>query len=208
VHAHPDRVLVRSVYRGRVRWAFPHRLVGEHDGRLALYLALGTPGVSMGRDADGRYLERWARGDDPVPHAWRHTHALDLVRLGEAHALRLFWDPAWRFLGWYVNLQAPLRRTALGYDTTDWALDVWVEPDGTWEWKDEGDFSEAQALGILDGAAAARVRAEGERVVAEAPWPTGWEEWRPDPEWPLPALPGAWDVVEPSPPSRPGMLTP
>ena len=191
----PDVVLVRSVYRGRARWAFPHRLVGEHDGRLALYLALGTPGVSMGRDADGRYLERWARGDDPVPHPWRRTQVLQLVRPGDAHSLWLFWDEAWDFRGWYVNLQAPLRRTRLGYDTTDWALDVCVDPDGTWAWKDEADFAEAQVLGILDAEAAAAVRREGQRVVAERPWPTGWEEWRPDPAWPLPELPEGWDAV-------------
>ncbi len=189
-----DVVLVRSVYRGRVRWAFPHRVVGDREGRLALYLALGTPGVSMGRGPDGRYLERWARGDDPVRHVWQRTHALDLIRHGAAHALRLFWDEDWRFLGWYVNLQAPLRRTPLGYDTTDWALDVWVEPDGRWAWKDEEDFAEAQALGILDEEAAVSVRAEGERVVAERPWPTGWESWRPEAAWPLPQLPEDWDA--------------
>ena len=53
----------------------------------------------------------------------------------------LFWDESWSFLGWYVNLQSPLRRSPLGFDMTDWALDVWVEPDGRWQWKDEDDFA-------------------------------------------------------------------
>lgn len=60
-----------------------------------------------------------------------------------------------------------------------------------WAWKDEDDFAEAQALGILDPAAAA-IRAEGETVIAERPWPTGWEEWRPDPAWTPPPLPDGW----------------
>ena len=117
------------------------------------------------------------------------------MRLGDPHTVELFWDEHWRFLGWYVNLQAPLVETVHGYDTTDWALDVWVEPDGAWEWKDEDDFAEAQALGVLTEARAAEVRATGERVVAERPWPTGWENWRPDPTWPLLSLPEGWDVV-------------
>ena len=48
---------VRSVYRGRVRWAFPHRVVFDDGERFGLYLAPGAEGVWMGRDPDGRYLE-------------------------------------------------------------------------------------------------------------------------------------------------------
>jgi hypothetical protein len=45
----------------------------------------------------------------------------------------------------------------------------------------------------LDDAASAR--AEGERVLAAWPFPTGWEDFRPDPRWELPQLPAGWDVV-------------
>jgi hypothetical protein len=190
-----DAVLLRSVYSGRVRWAFPHLFVGEDGGRLGLYIAPGTPGVWMGRDGDGRYLERWARGDDPHPHVWRIHHILWLVRPADEHMLGLMWDERWGFTGWYVNLQAPVRETPLGYDTTDWALDIVVTPDGTWAWKDEDDFAEARRLGVLDEEAAAAVRAEGERVVAEWPFPTGWEQWRPDPAWDKPELPAGWADV-------------
>ena len=62
---------------------------------------------------------------------------------------------------------------------TDQALDVLVEPDGTWRWKDEDDLAEAQALEIWTADEAAAIRAEGERVIAVRPWPTGWESWRP-----------------------------
>jgi predicted RNA-binding protein associated with RNAse of E/G family len=34
-------------------------------------------------------------------------------------------------------------------ETTDHALDVIVEPAGTWGWKDEDDFTEAQELGVF-----------------------------------------------------------
>jgi hypothetical protein len=30
-------------------------------------------------------------------------------------------------------------------------------------------------------------------VLAERPWPTGWEDWRPDPQWSPPSLPEGWD---------------
>jgi predicted RNA-binding protein associated with RNAse of E/G family len=109
--------------------------------------------------------------------------------------LGLFWSDDWRFLGWYVNLQAPVVIRGHRFDTTDWALDIWVEPDGGWEWKDEDHFARIVELGIIDDATAAALRAEGERVIAERPWPTGWEHWRPPPEWGPLVLPPDWDAV-------------
>ena len=192
-----DWILLRSVYRARVRWGFMHCVVESGPEALVVYLPPGSPGASMGRDRDGRYLERWVRGDPALPHAWERSHVLKLLRPREAHTLELFWDESWAFSGWYVNLQTPLTRTTFGFDTTDLALDVTVEPDGTWAWKDEDDFAEAIALGVLTDAEAAEVVAQGERVIAALPelLPTGWEEWRPDLGWTPPELPAGWDVV-------------
>ena len=39
-----------------------------------------------------------------------------------------------------------------------------------------------------------RIWAEGERLLAEGPFPTGWEEWRPDPAWNVPELPAEWRI--------------
>ena len=138
-----DHVLLRSIYRGRVRWTWPHRFVGEHDGRLGIYCRPGNRGKLMRRDDDRGYLEAWVRGDPPLDHVWERTHVLRFMRAGDAHTIELLWDEAWSFLGWYVNLQAPLRVNGNRFDTTDWALDIVVEPDGTWRWKDEDEFAQA-----------------------------------------------------------------
>ncbi len=122
---------------------------------------------------------------------------LKLLRPADAHTLELFWNAAWEFRGWYVNLQTPLEETPLGFDTTDLALDVTIDPNGRWAWKDEDDFAEAIELGVLSPEHAASVRREGERVIAALPdlIPTGWEEWRPDPDWGAPDLPAGWDSL-------------
>jgi hypothetical protein len=172
-----DVVEVRSMYRGRMRSAFPHRVVADDGERFALYLAPGAQGYWIPRNESG--LERWASGDDPEPHAWQRHHVLWLVRRGHAHMLGHFWDESWAFKAWYVNLQIPIAESAGFVDTMDQVLDVVVEPDGTWHWKDEDDFAEAQALGVFTPEEAAAVRAEGQRVIAARPWPTGWEAWRP-----------------------------
>jgi hypothetical protein len=46
-------------------------------------------------------------------------------------------------------------------------------------------------------ALAARVRRDGRRAVAAItawgpPFSDGWPDWRPDPRWPVPALPADW----------------
>ena len=54
---------------------------------------------------------------------WSGHHVLMLTPVGAAHSFWAHWDDAWRFEGWYVNLQEPLRRTRFGWDTADEVLD-------------------------------------------------------------------------------------
>ena len=95
-----------------------------------------------------------------------------------------------------MNLQMPLRRRPGGYDTRDLQLDLVVEPAGSVTWKDEDHLEQALESGLLSADDARLARGEAERVLAEWPFPTGWEDWRPDPGWELPELPAGWDVVE------------
>src|SRR5207253_10191329 len=148
------------------------------DGKtFVTYLAPGSKGVSMGRDGKGKYVDRWVTDEPLRPWTWRQHHVLALTRRGEAHSLWLLWTEQWDFRCWYVQLQDPFVERNGALETTDHALDVLVHPDGTWEWKDEDDFAEARALGAFDDAQATAIRAEGERVIAARPWPTGWEDW-------------------------------
>jgi hypothetical protein len=190
-----EQILLRSNYRGNVRWCWPHHYVGEWDGRHGLYVQPGAQGKLMKHVVGKSYLDYWVTDRPAFDYTWERTHVLRFMREGDEHTVELFWDEAWSFLGWYVNLQAPLVVRGVIFDTTDWALDVWVEPDGTWRWKDEDDFARAQELGVFDAAGAARIRAEAERVIAERPWPTGWEDWRPPPGWGPLELPEDWHVV-------------
>lgn len=190
-----DPVLLRSIYRGNVRWCWPSRYVGEWDGRVGLYCQPGNEGKGMKRLPGKGYLEDWVSDVPPFDLVWEKGPVLRFMRPGDAHTIELCWDSDWSFVCWYVNLQAPLVVHGDRFDTTDWALDVVVAPDGRWRWKDEDDFAQALELGVFDERQARKIRAEGERVVAEPPWPTGWEDWRPPAEWaPLP-LPDDWHVV-------------
>lgn len=141
--------------------------------------------------------DRWVLADA----VWTGGGALALHTPAAAHALLGFWNDrhdALRF--WYINLQAPLRRTPLGFDTLDHILDVVVSPDRrSWSWKDEESFAKAQAKGLVSLERARAIRAEGERALrlllaGEPPYAPEWERWRPPPTWPIPTLPLAWET--------------
>ena len=76
----------------------------------------------------------------------------------------------------------------------DQYLDVWVTAGRSVEWLDEDELEQAAAIGLFSPEQAAEVRAEAQRVLEEWPFPTGWENWRPDPYWPIPTLPEGWDA--------------
>lgn len=117
----------------------------------------------------------------------------------EAHAIWLFWDATdWSFIGYYINLQTPLVRTSVGFDTADLLLDIQVAPDLSWHWKDEDEFEAALDHGILTDGTATMARDAASRAIADLEaqrWPFDGSllDWRPDPTWPNSAIPPHWD---------------
>ncbi|MBL8127231.1 MAG: DUF402 domain-containing protein [Chloroflexia bacterium] len=205
---HPgDQIALRFTWSGDLAWITPVTVVEDSPDLIALFLALDTP-IKRPVMVDGHPVPRhqayeprqrvpWHLGDA----RWLATSVLWLARPGAAHAIGLFWqEPERTFLGWYGNLQAPLVRTPMGFDSTDHALDVQIAPDRTWRWKDEDEFADLQRRGLITATAAQAIRAEGERIIRAAEaneWPfnAGWEQWQPDTGWPIPTLPAGWDAV-------------
>ena len=92
--------------------------------------------------------------------------------------------------------KANLKRHVLGERTStrDNVL-AWVPAEtGEPEWKDEHELEAAIRAGRVSPDEAVSIRAEGERVWAERPWPTGWEDWRALAGWTVPELPEGWDA--------------
>jgi hypothetical protein len=180
-------IVWRERWRGRTYAALPVRVVLDSREQTAVYLGEGT---AFGFD-------EWPfEGDHPwkTRGAWTGHGVLILLRPGEAHSIWHFWEePGRRFARWYVNLQAPFVRDGDGLDTQDHELDLVVEADGSWRWKDEEKMEDWVRQGRFTGEDVAAIRAEGERVLAAWPFPTGWEDWQPDPAWTVPALPDGWE---------------
>jgi hypothetical protein len=172
----------------------PATVAAADDSELVLWVAPETPCIyPIGSDADRQVRPpgSWELRE----RQWYGAGVLHRFREGDAHSLMHIWDDNGRFSAWYVNLQQPFRPSRLGVDTRDHALDIWIDANGSWRWKDEDHLKQFVELGLLSVEEAADVQAEGERVLAEWPFPTGWEDWRADPAWPVAQLPADWHVV-------------
>jgi hypothetical protein len=183
--------LLREVWFGRVWRVNATWVVEERPDRIVLHSPPGAA-ARFPVDAEGREVRIPARDGAPYAERRGERHALRLYRPGARHSVWIFWNDDGSVAYWYVNFEQPSRRTALGFDYRDDKLDLLVYPDGALRWKDEDELAEAAARGLVDEAA---VRVEAERVLADPPWPTGWEGWRPQPLQPAPELPAGWDVV-------------
>lgn len=204
-----EAIALRFFPRGELRWVKPVRVVEDSDEVIALFLAANTVIKKPVHPENGREIDRslsyeqrysvdWQLGEA----VWDKTSVLMLTQPGCGHSYWAFWgDSTWEFIAWYVNLQAPLARTSVGFDTEDHVLDVVIEPDlMSWEWKDEDEFADAVRVGRFTDAEAREIRAEGARAIEalrskEWPFGHGWETWRPDPRWALPALDAGWEHV-------------
>jgi hypothetical protein len=192
-----DAVVLREVWHGRVFEARPMIVVQDDPDQAMFFLPGGVRcGVPIGDD--GRELrlpnrpwrlEVRPRGDQPIlSFAWPDTPYSVLL-----------WTTEDRRRVWYVNLQDPLERTSIGFDTVDHALDVVIEVDrSSWKWKDEEELAEAVRDGLFSVEDAADFRAWGVRAVdrvisGEAPFDRDWGDWQPDPGWAVPELPAGWD---------------
>ncbi len=177
---------------------------------MSVFVVRDTPDALVTYVPGGAPLG-FPEGPWPTPdgrHAWSaKTHwqghgVLMAQEPGASYAVWHFWSgPERAFAGWYVNLQAPFRRTAIGYDTQDLELDIWIPRDGPWTFKDMELLDVRADEGRWSRARAAEIRALGHELGArlargERLWDEDWSTWVPDPAWrPPDALPDGWDRV-------------
>jgi hypothetical protein len=203
-----ETVLTRFVRGdGSIGGVHPLRVLADDGESLIGWLPMGTE-ITAGRLPDGRDIRseplqrRFRLGRRQVRTTWHGTSTVRLISESNWSSVFWFFDAAGTFRNWYVNLEVPCGRTERTLDRMDGALDVEIDPDRCWRWKDEDEVVEFVAAGRITERQHRALRAEGERMIALAeagafPFDGSWCDFRPDPAWPAPRLPAAGEAIGP-----------
>jgi hypothetical protein len=186
----------------KVYWAFPTIVVQDSPDLIVLYMPAGVHGKNV--DHKPATSELFSLNKiNVVDSQWTRTDVLMVIVPGDPFSTYLMRDAATKELDcWYVNLQEPIRRTPIGFDTMDNMLDVVFSPDmSSWRWKDDDEFIAAQTIGFYSAEKAAEIWAEGERAIRLITKERNdlyklWETWQADPEWELPILSSDWQRIQ------------
>ncbi|MCP2322649.1 hypothetical protein HDA40_001156 [Hamadaea flava] len=174
------------------------RVVQDDSAGLVVWLAPGTPRLVplLPGGGDPRSLpldELFGSPRELARVSWRGPGILMIAATDTPWSVWLFWSESGDFLGWYVNLEETHRREAADTWTCDHELDVWIEPDGVAQLKDEDELVAATGAGRFTSAEAEVIRSRA--VLAQQAYAGGhwafsevWTHWRPDPEWTVPDI--------------------
>jgi hypothetical protein len=181
--------------------ARPQRVIEDSAGLLVSYWPIGTmwyhPNFAN-RETATQEVEDGSVKWEITP--WTDHEVLELVRPGDPYAILGFWNAQRTFVGWYANLQEPMRRTAIGFDSRDHDLDVIIGEDlASWILKDEHELEWSVSVGLRTREEAVQITADGKAVVEMVrsgnAWWGKWRDFESDPAWPVPDLPSGWDVL-------------
>lgn len=134
-------------------------------------------------------------------YIWHTNRLLIFLEPEKYFACCIFWNHTSNHFGcYYINFQLPFQRSHCGFDTLDLDLDIVIDTQCNWEWKDLEEYN----AGIKEGGILAEW-VEGienskndvfERINKRSyPLDGSWLEWRPPEDWIPPKLPKGWQVL-------------
>ena len=201
-----DILLWRGVYRQRVWHAQSVIVVKDTPDEIVVALLTGTEciapeGYLDGKDSNKR---RWYFKDktwELENYKWHTNRLLMLIEPQKYYSTMYFWnDKSNEFLCYYVNFQLPFQRNRCGVDTLDLDLDLIINPDFSYEWKDVEDYQKAIDHEVIfpkwvKGIEVAKQEVFEKLEKSQYPFDDSWLDWRPDPNWSPPTLPANWDKI-------------
>ncbi|MBW3589331.1 MAG: DUF402 domain-containing protein [Actinobacteria bacterium] len=202
-------IVLQDVWDGKLWSARPMKVVEDSGGRIILWKPKGTrwkvpvtPPVRPKADNRGERVAQLMIHRDWLfeDREW-DVSTLWIIEEGRGCAILASWFDDSKFWGWYVNLQEQYSRKATTLQTMDLALDILIDSDRSWRWKDEDELKALVTEGAIDQRKADQIRAEGLAAIADLennapPFSEPWDQWKPDPDWEAPVLPEDWERLE------------
>ncbi|MCI0610546.1 MAG: DUF402 domain-containing protein [Anaerolineae bacterium] len=134
-------------------------------------------------------------------YIWRTNRLLLILEPEKYYSTMYFWNhESNEFLCYYINFQLPFKRSDCGIDTLDLDLDLLINPDFSFEWKDVDDYQKAIDNEVIfpdwaHGIDSAKQEIFSRLEKCSYPYDGFWLDWMPDPNWLPPKLPENWDKI-------------
>jgi predicted RNA-binding protein associated with RNAse of E/G family len=201
-----DVIAWRGIFRERIWHVQPTILVKDSPEEIALTLLPGTECIAEENYPKGKNngKRRWYfvnEGWQLAKYTWQRNRLLLLFEADKFYSTVLFWNHASnQFLCYYINFQLPFQRKDSAVDTLDLDLDLVINPDFTYRWKDEDDYCKAVEHGVITPEWVNRIERAKPEILERLenrryPFDGSWLNWRPDPSWTPPILPENWDKI-------------
>jgi protein associated with RNAse G/E len=201
-----DIIAWRGIYRKRIWHVQPTILVKDSPEEIVLTLLPGSECIAEETYPKGKKngRRRWFFVNEDwqlAKYTWRTNRLLLLFEPEKYYSTIFFWNhESNEFLCYYINFQLPFRRNQSAVDTLDLDLDLIINPDFSYEWKDVEDYQKAIESDIIfsewtEGIEAAKKDVFAKLETRQYPFDGSWLNWRPDPDWSAPTLPENWDKI-------------
>jgi len=201
-----DVIAWRGIYRNQIWHAQTVIVVKDTPEEIVMALlpkaeCVAPEGYLNGKDSNKR---RWNFKDkawEKQNYLWRTNLLLLLLEPQKYYSTIYFWNnESNQFLCYYVNFQLPFKRSHCGVDTLDLDLDLIINPDFSYEWKDEDDYQKAIDKGVIIPEWTQEIEMAKNEVFnklekRQYPYDGSWLNWMPDPNWSPPKLPENWDKI-------------
>jgi len=134
-------------------------------------------------------------------YIWHTNRLLLIFKPDTYYSTIYFWNHASNeFICYYINFQIPFKRNRFSVDTLDLELDMVINPDFHYEWKDLEDYQTAIENGIVTQKYIQGIEGEKPGIFdklekRQYPFDGSWLDWKPDPNWQPPKLPKNWDKI-------------
>lgn len=215
-----DNIALRGMYNQRPWYIQSALVVRDSPQEVLCALLPGAECAAPSAYIHGKHGEsqQWDRWELMLRNQWQmeryrwHTNRfLVLLEPEKFYSIDLVWHHASdTFLCYYVNFQLPFTRSSYGFDTFDLELDLVIEPDLRWRWKDVEEYRRGVETGILrpewvrgieQAKAEVFARLEGRLYPFDGAWRLSRapqrglsrapqrDQWRPDPAWAASRLP-------------------